>query len=107
MKFYNLENSMLHYPKQLFLRKNLTLSSEKGYYNTKSHLFNFKKNVRVNSQNYEVETDTLNYNSIKISFATYVYSNDNTIYCENGWYDNILNKSQFQKNLHITKWKTA
>ena len=87
----------------------MTLSSEKGYYNTKSHLFNFKKNVKVNSQNYEVETDTLNYNSIsKISYflgPSYIYSNENTIYCENGWYDNILNKSQFQKNAYITNGK--
>ena len=70
-----------------------------------------RSNVKVNSKKYSVETDTLNYNSInKTSYflgPTYIFSENNTIYCENGWYNNITNKSQFRENLYITNGKTT
>ena len=43
-------------------------------------MFYFKKNVKVNSKKYSVETDTLNYNSInKTSYflgPTYIFSGE-------------------------------
>ena len=69
-------------------------------------MFYFKKNVEVISINYTVETDTLNYNSeSKTTFflgPSYIYSNNNTIYCENGWYNTKTDIAQFRENAYIT-----
>ena len=104
--FFNLETNIAHYPSRGVIReKDMTLSSEKGIYNTKSHVFYFKKNVKVKSVNYSVETDTLNYNSIhKTTYflgPSYIFSEENTIYCENGWYNTITNISLLINHSHI------
>ena len=98
---------MLYYPKKgKITDKNITLTSDKGRYNTNTHLFYFKKNVVVKSDNYTVETDTLNYNSeSKTTYfigPSFIVSENNTIYCENGWYNTFSNLSQFNENAYIS-----
>ena len=42
--FFNLKTNIAHYPsKGIITEKDLTLSSERGKYNTKSHVFYFKR----------------------------------------------------------------
>ena len=69
----------------------------------------FKDNVNVHSQKYRIETDTLHFNSkSKIAFflgPSYIFSKNNTIYCENGWYNTDTDKSQFNKNAYIADQK--
>ena len=47
----------------------------------------------------------MNYNSkTEISYffgPSYIFSENNTIYCENGWYNMLANISQFRKNAYI------
>jgi len=52
-----------------------------------------------------METDTLNYGNIsEIAYfkgPTFIYSDENIIYCENGWYDTQSDISQFNENAYL------
>lgn len=82
-----------------------TLSSEIGYYYTESKTFFFKNDVCVVSPDYTIIADTLEYNSAleKTFFhgPTTITSDSNTVYCENGWYDQANNLAKFTCNAEI------
>lgn len=82
-----------------------TLSSEIGYYYTESKTFFFKNNVCVVNPDYTIIADTLEYNSAleKTFFhgPTTITSDSNTVYCENGWYDQANNLAKFTCNAEI------
>ncbi len=82
-----------------------TLSSEIGYYYTESKTFFFKNNVCVVNPDYTIIADTLEYNSaIEKTFfhgPTTITSDSNTVYCENGWYDQANNLAKFTCNAEI------
>lgn len=84
--------------------KNHLVSCE-GVYNSNSEYFFFRDSVVLNNPQYRVETDTLQYgNASEIAYfygPTFIYSDANTIYCENGWYDTFNDVSQFNKNAYI------
>lgn len=79
-----------------------TLTSVLGYYYSKVHDFYFRKEVLLVNPKYTMTGDTLRYNSIsKIAYflgPTWIRSAENTIYCENGWYNTTDQTSFFQKN---------
>lgn len=81
---------------------NNTLESQQGYYYTKEKLFFFKDSVVVVNPDYTMYSDTLKYNTVtEVSYflgPTDIISDENYIYCENGWYDTQNNISQFNKN---------
>jgi lipopolysaccharide export system protein LptA len=85
------------------------LVSDEGRYNSDIKYFYFRKNVELTNPKYRVETDTLNYdNYSEIAYfmgPTYIYSEENTIYCENGWYDTRNDLSQFNENAWIDNGK--
>ncbi|MCH2214092.1 MAG: hypothetical protein MK086_02865 [Flavobacteriales bacterium] len=81
------------------------LVSCEGIYDSNSEFFFFRDSVVLINPKYRVETDTLKYgNSSEIAYffgPTFIYSEENTIYCENGWYDTFNDISQFNQNAYI------
>jgi lipopolysaccharide export system protein LptA len=84
---------------------NNTLESRQGYYYTKEKLFFFKDSVVVINPDYTMYSDTLKYNTVtEVSYflgPTDIISEENYIYCENGWYDTRKNISQFNKKAYL------
>lgn len=103
---YNFENQMASYPVfgKLETDDNV-LTSKKGSYHSPSKMAYFKDSVVLVNPDYEMHSDTLEYSpEAEIAYffgPTFIYSDDNTIYCENGWYDTKQNKSKFGKNAYI------
>ncbi|MFT6996488.1 MAG: lipopolysaccharide export system protein LptA [Cryomorphaceae bacterium] len=85
------------------------LVSCEGIYDSNSEFFFFRDSVVLNNPQYRVETDTLQYgNSSEVAYfygPTFIYSDANTIYCENGFYDTFNDISQFNKNAYIDNGK--
>ncbi len=81
------------------------LTSQKGFYNSKSKEFNFKDSVVLVNPKYTIESDTLIYNSLsRISYfkgKTTITSDSSFIYCENGRYNTVTDIAQFQKNAYL------
>ncbi|MBK7029116.1 MAG: hypothetical protein IPH45_07850 [Bacteroidales bacterium] len=84
------------------VNKDNTLTSRKGYYHTDSKKMYFKENVIVRNPDYTMNADTLLYNTLsRITYflgPTVIKGKDNYIYCENGEYDRVSNKSRFSVN---------
>ena len=78
------------------------LTSRIGHYFTSKKQFFFKKDVLLVNPKYTINSDTLMFNtSSEIAYfygPTNIVSKENTIYCENGWYNTKTDKSQFSKN---------
>ncbi len=78
------------------------LVSCEGIYNSNSEFFFFRDSVVLTNPQYRMETDTLDYDNIgEIAYfqgPSFIYSDENTIYCENGWYDTKNDLSQFNEN---------
>ena len=82
-----------------------SLESQIGYYYANEKMFYFHKKVRVKNVRYTILSDTLKYQTIirQAYFfgPTRIISKENFIYCENGWYNTLTNKAQFQKNAYL------
>lgn len=76
-----------------------------GIYASDTEVFYFRDSVVINNPKYRVETDTLDYvNHSEIAYfvgPTFIFSDENTIYCENGWYDTRNDISQFEENAYL------
>ncbi|MEO8148034.1 MAG: OstA-like protein [Bacteroidia bacterium] len=88
--------------------KENNLTSKRGYYYTKDKVLFFKNDVKLDNPKYYLNCDTLKYTTnTKIAYffgPTRIYSKgkDSTfIYCENGWYNTVNDKSYFGKNAFI------
>lgn len=81
------------------------LYSQKGDYFSQEKILLFKKDVHLDNPEYTIESDTLKYNtSTEVSFfvgPTEIRSDNNFIYCENGWYNTQTDISQFNKNAYL------
>ena len=81
------------------------LTSRIGQYHSRSKEFFFKDSVKLVNPEYTMKSDTLRYNTVsKIAYfygPTYIYSEENTIFCRSGWYDTQKNTSQFSKGAWI------
>ena len=83
------------------------LVSRHGYYYTDKKEFFFKTNVLLLNPEYQMKSDTLMYNTMTaISYffgPTQIVSKDkqDSIYCENGWYDTRFDKARFRKRSKI------
>ncbi len=82
--------------------KENVLTSKIGHYFTSKKQFFFKKDVLLTNPKYTIDSDTLMFNTVtEIAYfygPTNIVSKENTIYCENGWYNTKTDKSQFSKN---------
>ncbi|MFT5724245.1 MAG: hypothetical protein ACI9JN_001363, partial [Bacteroidia bacterium] len=74
-------------------------------YYSRSKTFFFKDSVELVNPEYRMKSDTLSYNTIsKIAYfygPTYIYSDENTIFCRYGWYNTIANTSEFSRGVWI------
>ena len=81
------------------------LISCEGIYDSNNSFFYFRDSVVLENPKYRVETDTLNYGNLsEVAYfkgPTYIYSDENIIYCENGWYDTKADVSQFNENAYL------
>lgn len=81
------------------------LTSRNGQYFSKEKTFYFRYNVQLKNPDYIMKGDTLKYNTAsEIAYfpgPTTITSDENIIYCENGYYDTKSDISQFEKNARI------
>ena len=81
------------------------LNSEIGRYYTKDELLFFKDSVKVHTEDYDLFSDTLKYNTVsKTAFIlgpTDIVGEKETLYSEDGWYNTSTNISQFLKNTEL------
>jgi lipopolysaccharide export system protein LptA len=83
------------------------LVSRHGYYYTDKKEFFFKTRVLLLNPDYEMRSDTLMYNTLtETSYfygPTQIVSKDkqDSIYCENGWYDTRFDRARFRKKAKI------
>ncbi len=85
--------------------KDNILTSDQGYFFSKTNDLNFKKNVELTNPEFVINSDTMRYNTTsKITYflgPTTIKSKENLIYCEDGWYDTKKDLSRFSKNSYI------
>lgn len=85
-------------------KKNV-LTSQRGFYYANNREFLFKDHVVLSNPEYTMSSDTLKYNSkSKTAFffgPSNIFSKENRIYCENGYYNTISGLAQFKKNAVI------
>jgi hypothetical protein len=79
-----------------------TLTSLQGIYYSDLNNFHFTDSVVLRNPNYLLNCDTMVFNTVtEISYfygPTTIVSDENTIYCENGWFDTKKDVSQFNQN---------
>lgn len=92
------------------------LVSKHGYYYTDIKEFFFKTNVILLNPDYEMNCDTLRYNTFsEIAYffgpATIVSKDkEDSIYCEYGWYDTQFDRARFLKEgkiYHLSQYLTG
>jgi len=88
-----------------------TLVSKIGTYNSNTKTLFFKDSVVLNNPDYTINSDTLVYNTTsEVTYfhgPTTIVSDQNSIYCEHGWYDTKNEESAFWQNAYIvTKEQT-
>jgi lipopolysaccharide export system protein LptA len=87
------------------VNSNSVLVSRYGYYDTRSKEFFFKRNVVLTSPNYTIYSDTLKQHTItNITYMlgpTQILSNQDSIYCERGYYNNNTNQAILSKKAFI------
>lgn len=103
---YNTSTRIAHYttPGQITSKENI-LTSQQGYFFSKSNDLTFKKNVVLTNPQFVINCDTMRYNTVsRITYfkgPTTIKSKENLIYCEDGWYDTQKDLSRFSKNSYI------
>ena len=81
------------------------LYSKKGNYYSEKKILLFKNDVLLENPKHTTESDTLKYHTVnKVAYffgPTIINSDNNLIYCENGWYNTQSDISQFNKNAYL------
>jgi len=81
------------------------LTSIRGYYHSKERLLFFKDSVELVNIDYTMYSDTLKYltdTEVAHFFGpTQIISQDNFIFCRNGWYDTKNDKCQFNNHAYL------
>jgi lipopolysaccharide export system protein LptA len=83
-----------------------TLTSTWGFYYADEKNFFFKDNVKLVNPDYVMDSDTLRYNTLtEVAYffgPTTIVSEENTIFCKNGWYDTKNDIARFSREAHFT-----
>ncbi len=110
--YYDLNTNIAYYlvGAEIFNQGNDMVSTF-GYYHRNINMFYFKKDVVLNTPDYTIVTDTLNYNvHTKIADfvgPTYVQNEKDTIYCELGWYNTNDTVALFRRDAWIKSGSTT
>jgi len=111
--YYDLNTNIAYYLTggEIFDRSN-NIVSRLGHYHRNIDMVFFKTDVVFNSPDYVITTDTLNYN-VRTEIADFVgptfivnFEND-TIYCERGWYNTNDSVAFFHQNAWIKSGSTT
>jgi len=110
--YYDLNTEIAYYLNgaEIFNKGN-DMVSKRGHYHRNIDMFYFKKDVVLNTPDYVIETDTLNYN-VQTKIAdfvgpTYIQNEMDTIYCERGWYNTNDTVALFRRNAWIKSGSTT
>ena len=105
--YYDLNTEIAYYLTggEIFDKTN-NIVSELGHYHRNIDMFYFKNDVLLNTPDYTIVTDTLNYNvETEIAYfvgPTHIMNIENdTIYCERGWYNTNDTVAFFRQNAWI------
>lgn len=83
-----------------------TLTSIWGFYFADEKNFFFKDSVNLVNPDYVMDSDTLRYNTLtEITYffgPTTIVSDENTIFCKNGWYDTSNDIARFSKEAYFS-----
>ncbi|AFK01967.1 hypothetical protein Emtol_0816 [Emticicia oligotrophica DSM 17448] len=61
---YDIQKNRAYYPvRGVIVQDSSILKSEKGFYNTRSKIFNYKENVEITNPKYTITSDSLQYNA--------------------------------------------
>ena len=110
--YYNLTPDIAYYLSgaEIFNKTN-DMVSKRGHYHRKINMFYFKDDVVLNTPDYVIVTDTLDYN-VQTEIAdfvgpTYIQNEADTIYCERGWYDTTDTVAFFRRDAWIKSGSTT
>ena len=82
-----------------------TLTSQMGHFYNAINEIHFKDSVRLRSEDYHIESDTMHHNTrtekTKFFGPTTITSDANIIYTEKGWTNNKTGESEFTSNSFI------
>ena len=97
---YNLSNATAFYTDSANIVDNENvLTSKTGYYYSDSKDLYFKKDVLLKNPKYNLDCDTLRYNTFsKTAFflgPTNITTKESRMYCEKGWYNTVKQTSSF------------
>ena len=102
--YYDMNTEIAYYLTggEIFDRTN-NMVSIMGHYHRNVDMFYFKTDVVLNTPDYVITTDTLDYNvNTEVAYfvgPTFIVNVDNdTIYCERGWYDTNDTIAFFRQN---------
>lgn len=105
--FYNMQSNTANYTNggQIVDAEN-TLTSKWGFYFADEKNFFFKEKVKLVNPQYVMDSDTLRYNTYsEIAYffgPTTIVSDENTIFCKNGWYDTRNDLARFSREAFFT-----
>ena len=111
--YYELNTNIAYYlvGGQIFNKSN-DMVSTRGHYHRNIDMFYFKGDVVLNTPDYVIYTDTLNYN-VKTEIADFVgptiivNKENDTIYCERGWYNTNDTVALFHRNAWLKSGTTT
>jgi lipopolysaccharide export system protein LptA len=105
---YNTQSEVASYfggGKIISTRDRNVLTSNKGFYHSKTRTFYFRKDVVLKNPDYTVESDTLQYNQLsEIAYfygPTKIKGGKTDLYCENGYYNTKKDQCRFGKNAQV------
>ena len=106
--FYNLSTGIATYPvKGTIMTQEGKIVSDHGAYNRNIKQSYFKKNVVVTNSDGIIKTDTMNYNTFTkiVDFLgpTIMTTDQDSIYCEKGWYNRGTKISSFRQNAWLKR----
>lgn len=102
--FYDLRTQIASYPtKAVMVNGTDNIVSDEGWYDKNNKIAYFRYNVVVTNPQYIIHTDSMNYSTtlktVYFLCPTHILVNDNdSIYCESGWYNTLSGISTFCKN---------
>ena len=105
--FYNLDTNTANYIDggKIVDAENV-LTSIWGFYYADDKNFFFRRNVELVNPQYVMNSDTLRYNTLtEVAYffgPTTIVSDDNTIFCKNGWYDTRNDIARFSRDAYFT-----
>jgi lipopolysaccharide export system protein LptA len=108
--FYNMKTNTANYiDGGKIVDSTNTLTSTWGFYYADEKNFFFKDKVKLVNPDYVMDSDTLKYNTLtEVAYffgPTTIVSDENTIFCKNGWYDTKNDIARFSREAYFTNGK--